>query len=283
MHDKQIPQKVTPEAVKYLCPDYGTQIIFQRHCNYDREKGFLIPESVDLQNSIYEHFVKEMKENLTEEQLENTYFLFISSSTKGKNDLQRSRETTKIAKDVIEDYFPKEQIINNTLKFKPDNEDKIWLHKHLIEPKMFTTDQEYLNFLKEKTGGNLKDVFIAFEDDVYEKERKEMNAEGPDEIVERIDYTISALDRYSKQFHENNPDSQLIIVAGTHYDTLSPYTKKLYDMKKTDGMPVDYCGAVSITIDKYGNKTATVNNDTINLQEKENTHKPDERCQTPGY
>lgn len=277
-------EKVSQKAIRFMCPEEGTQIIMQRHCNYDREEGFLIPESVENQNNLYEQFVEQMKDSLTPEEMKNTYFLFIASSTKGKNDLQRSKETTLIAKGVIDDAFASDQIINNQLKQGSRAvKDGILLHGHLVEPKMFSSQPEYLEFLKENTDGTMKGVFSAFEDDVFVEERQQMGAEGPDEIVERMDHTITALTRYSDNFHEQHPGCRLVIVSGTHYDTISPYTKSVYGLPKTEYVGVDYCGGFSITINKEKEANITINDDTMPLQVKESEHKPPQQTETPTF
>ncbi len=277
-------EKVSQKAIRFMCPEEGTQIIVQRHCNYDREEGFLIPESVENQNNLYEQFVEQMRDSLTPEEMKSTYFLFIASSTKGKKDLQRAKETTLIAKSVIEESFKPEQIINNQLKQESSvMKDGILLHSHLIEPKMFSSQPEYLKFLKENTDGTMKGVFLAFEDDVFTDERKQMGAEGPDEIVGRVDHTITALKRYSDNFHKNYPGCRLVIVSGTHYDTISPYTKSVYGLPKTEYVGVDYCGGFSVTIDKEKKANITINDDTMPFQVKESEHKPPQQIETPMF
>lgn len=66
-----------------------TEIIFQRHCDYDREEGALKPESVDYQKQVILSFISNLDEKFDLENLKNTYFLFTSSNAIFKEKLKR--------------------------------------------------------------------------------------------------------------------------------------------------------------------------------------------------
>ena len=58
------PVVVDSTSIKPLINENESQIIFQRHCNYDRTNGGLISESVDYQCSIVASFINELKRKL---------------------------------------------------------------------------------------------------------------------------------------------------------------------------------------------------------------------------
>ena len=57
------PVVVDSTSIRPLINENESQIIFQRHCNYDRTNGGLIPESVEYQCSIVTSFINELKRN----------------------------------------------------------------------------------------------------------------------------------------------------------------------------------------------------------------------------
>ena len=103
------PVVVDSTSIKPLINENKSQIIFQRHCNYDRTNGGLIPESVDYQCSIVTSFINELKNNLTLEELRNIYFLFDSSNTISSGDFKRCVETTNIAMNIIRKFFEEDR------------------------------------------------------------------------------------------------------------------------------------------------------------------------------
>ena len=183
------PVVVDSTSIKPLINENKSQIIFQRHCNYDRTNGGLIPESVDYQCSIVTSFINELKNNLTLEELRNIYFLFDSSNTISSGDFKRCVETTNIAMNIIRKFFeenniPLSHIIN--LNEELNYNSSVRENKHLTEPKMFTDSTGYLEYLKEKHDGINKDFWIDFESDLSKEKRLELNSEGPDEIEEFV-------------------------------------------------------------------------------------------------
>ena len=95
------PVVVSSSSIKPLVKQNESQIILQRHCNYDKSQGSLTPESIEYQYLIVTSFINELKNNLTLEELRNTYFLFDSSNTISSGNFKRCVETTNIAMEII--------------------------------------------------------------------------------------------------------------------------------------------------------------------------------------
>jgi hypothetical protein len=235
-------------------PDFSngeTQVVFQRHSNYDREEGVLLEteKTISTDNSYFNALLS----NLTEEEKHNLYILFIASNTTGNNGLMRAYDTTEIARTIAENKFTNNgisnsNIINNSFSISNTKKDI-----NLKEPNMFIDDTGYFQYLKNKYGGVNKDFWIAFEEDIEKQYRLSVFGEGPDEIVDRALNYLNFMKRYSDFFHEKNTNSRLIIWSGTHYDLISPLIKQLVlKLDKKETVAVDYNGGIAINIDKDG-------------------------------
>ena len=62
------PVTVDSLSIRPLINENESQIIFQRHCNYDRINGGLLADSVEHQYSIATFFVNELKEIMDQKQ-----------------------------------------------------------------------------------------------------------------------------------------------------------------------------------------------------------------------
>jgi len=268
---------INSSSIKPLSKINQTQVILQRHCDYDRANGDLMPYSTEYQNFVATSFINGLKSRNIDD-LRNTYFLFDSSNTISNGNFKRCVETNKIVMNTIKNFFeendiPLENIINLDDELNYDG--KVHENKHLTEPKMFTDSTGFLDYLKDKHGGINLDFWIDFESDLSKDKREELNAEGPDEIVQRALWYIKVLQRYSKYFHIKKPNSNLIIWSSTHYDLISPLVKqKVLDYDKSDVVNVDYCGGISLLIDESNNLTINVNgvNYNFDFQYNEQPH-----------
>ncbi len=251
---------ITSTAIMPISSAYETQIILQRHCHYDKSNGELFASSTKEQEQIVLKFLK----SLEDKNLEDIYFLFISSNTVNANsEKQRCVDTTNIAMQLLKTFLEskgisKSHVINcdETLNYglSVKKTDKF------AEPNMFTDNLGYFEFLKEKNNGMNEQFWIDFEEDRCKEKREELKAEGPDEIVERGVHYIEVLRRFASYFHIKKPNCQLIIWCGTHYDLLSPLAKQtIFGYEKSDIIAVDYCGGISLEIDKSDTVVANVN------------------------
>lgn len=246
-----------------LVDNNQTQIIFQRHCNYDRSNGGLIPESIDYQINVINSFINVIKNYSSVYDIQNTYFLFTSSGTISNGDFKRCVDTTNIAMNLIKKFLKENNIpLNHIMNLNENSNYNYNIHesRHLTEPKMFTDSTGYLEFLKEKHGGINKDFWIDFEEDLSKEKREQFNSEGPDQIVHRGVRYINVLQRYANYFHAKHPNSRLIIWSGTHYDLISPLVKqRILNYEKSDVVNVDYCGGISLVINESNDIIANIN------------------------
>jgi len=251
---------ITSAAITPIPDIFETQIILQRHCNYDKSNGNLLTSSIKNQEKI----VLEFLSNIEDKNLENVYFLFISSNTVNANsESKRCVDTTNIVMHLVQSFLESKGISkNHAINLDEDlNYDmQVKQTDKFAEPSMFTDKKGYIEFLKEKNNGMNQQFWIDFEEDRYKLEREELNAEGPDEIVARGVHYINVINRFSNCFHMKKPNSKLIVWCGTHYDLISPLAKQtIFGYEKSDIINVDYCGGISFGIDKTNNLTANVN------------------------
>ena len=270
---------VDSSAIFPMINEFQTQFVFQRHCNYDRNNGLLLPESVSKQKEIVKSFIVNMSNIITLDDLKNTYFLFTSSNTISSVDFKRCVETTNIAMKYISEFLKSNNIsLDHIINFneKSNYNNQVHEDKLLTEPKMFTDSTGYLDYLKTKHNGININFWIDFEEDLSKEVREQLSAEGPDEIVERAVRYINVLSRYANIFNLKYPNSRLIIWNGTHYDLISPLVKqKILDWEKFDIVNVDYCGGISLVVDKEKNIVANVNgiNYPFDFQDSKQLHR----------
>jgi len=246
-----------------------TEIVLQRHGQYvrDREEpnvGSLTEEAVQIETESAANYFTELFDTLAEEELENTYILFVSSDTQYASGGKRSYETVTIAQKVAETLLDEKgishaNILNNSHKLQAQGSPRPM--SLLREPQVFDKSPDFVEFMKSKYGDLGKDFWIAFEEDVEKETRLTMGAEGPDEIADRIKIATKVLSRYAAHFHASKPNSRLIIWAGTHYDTISPFVKRdVLHKDKTAAVLVDYGGGITIDIDINNAASANVDN-----------------------
>lgn len=268
--------KITAEAIMSLEENFKTQIILQRHCNYEKSTGELLESSVKEQERIVKRFISQLEN----QNLNDVYFLFLASNTKNSNsENQRCIDTTDIAMNLIKAYLEakgmnKNRVINlnENLNYK----EKVKQTRHFAEPQMFLDHTGYLEFLKEKNRGMNAQFWIDFESDTYKEERERRQAEGPDEIVKRAEHYLEIIETFAYYFHKKKPNSKLIIWCGTHYDVISPLAKQtIFDYEKEEVITVDYCGGISYFIDDLNNKIAKVNSwkFPVDFQDKKQPHR----------
>ena len=262
--------RVNSSSLTPMIDNSETQIILQRHCNYDRTSGFLVQDSINEQKRIVDNFVLNLKEKYG---YDNVFFLFSASNTIGAGDLRRCIDSTNIIMDYIVNTLGEGHVLN--FRSGSNYKNKIHDENAVIEPKMYIDGTGYYEFLLNKYGDENIDFWTAFEEDTYKEEREKLNAEGPDEIVNRGIKYICALQKYATWFHNEYPNCKLIIWTGTHYDLISPLVKKIRGWDKTDVVWVDYSGGISINIDKENNIVANVNgiNYPFDLQYKKQLHR----------
>lgn len=267
---EQSPEKVIldREAIRPNPVELGgTEIVLQRHGKYirdraDSEAGKLTPDAIQLETQTAEKYFSELITQTPEDERDSLNILFVSSDTSYANNGRRSYQTTEIAQQVAEQLFQENGIhLLSILNISPTSKnfgDPVEMQT-LREPQMFEKSPDFVSLMREKYGDLGMDFWVAFEEDMEREARLEMGAEGPDEIADRMNAALRVLARYSQAFHSQNPNCRLIVWAGTHYDTISPFVKRdVLHQDKSSAVLVDYGGGLVIDIDNQGTATTSV-------------------------
>lgn len=245
----------------------GTEIVLQRHGKYirdraDPEAGKLTPDAIQLETQTAEKYFSELITQTPEDERDSLNILFVSSDTSYANNGRRSYQTTEIAQQVAERLFQENGIhLLGILNISPNstNHGNPVEMQTLREPKMLEKSPDFVSLMREKYGDLGMDFWVAFEEDTEREARLEMGAEGPDEIADRMNAALRVLTRYSQAFHSQNPSSRLVVWAGTHYDTISPFVKRdVLHQDKSTAVLVDYGGGLVVDINNQGTATTSV-------------------------
>lgn len=93
---------ITNIAITPTLDIFETQIILQRHCNYDKITGVLLESSVSQQQDIVLKFLNDLEG----QDLDHIYFLFVASNTvNANNENKRCLDTTNIAMHLVQSFF----------------------------------------------------------------------------------------------------------------------------------------------------------------------------------
>ncbi len=246
-----------------------TEIIMQRHEAYirdveDEKAGSLKEEEAKKSYDLAVEIFKSKLESLLEDERSTVDVLVIASNTqyvKGRRSVETATEVLKGVEDVFKAYGLNEKQILNSGARRTGEENRPTKNTAILEPQFIDQSPEFREFLKEKYGdGAMNQKFWqAFEEDWEKEEREKIGAEGPDDILERYTKFMNVLAKFSEVYHKKHPGRRLIIWPTSHYDTISPYVKKMTGMDtKTDYLPVDYGAGISLKIDKMGNMTSKI-------------------------
>jgi len=235
----------------------ATAIILQRHEDYDRAHGSVLPysaaEAFNTNTILFETLADHEQDNAT-------MMLFVASDSR-RGQGYRSLETAQVAQDAAAQVLqarginPSDRIINLSDAFimhsASATKQAIRSMANLREPRIFETPA-YVEYLKEKYGtrdnGLSQAAWAAHEADQEKDVREALDAESVYDIVDRTKLSIAYLVRYASWFHAKNPGKRLLIWAATHYDTISPLVKDATGTAFTERVPVDYGAGVILTI-----------------------------------
>lgn len=267
---EQLPDSITLDRENILPNSFSngeTEIVLQRHGKYIRDKhdpsaGKLTPEAVQLETESAFRYFSDLIASVPEDERYGINILFVSSDTNYANKGRRSYQTTEIAQQVAEQLFKESGIpLENILNITPDLGSQPMIMPEFREPQIFEQSPDFVEYMKLKYGDLGKDFWVAFEEDTEKDARRSMNAEGPDEIADRLKSAVTLLANWSTGFHKQEPNNRLVIWAGTHYDTISPFVKRdiLHQDKKTMVL-VDYGGGVVLDIDRCGQVSTSIAN-----------------------
>lgn len=260
--------------VKKFRPE-ETKIIIQRHEEYDRDiksenAGRLYSQAIEKGHADSKIRMQKIIEQVPSQERSSLYFMVLSSDTKFV-DGARSIETGQIVLDEIKEAFKvaginEENILNVSRTYRQTEKGEPRPTTQIREPLMFEKNPEFVAFLEEKYPEK-KDFWSAYERDIEKEARLQNGAEGPEDMADRLEKFLELIKRYSQFFHKSNPNSRLVIWCVSHYDTISPWTKK-YVMKEDvtkKYLPVDYGSGLSIGIDRDGKAIATAGEEEFEI------------------
>jgi len=264
---------ISREALK----EEETEIIMQRHEAYirdveDERAGSLKEEEARKSYDLAVEVFGSKLENLSEDERSTVDVLVIASNTqyvKGRRSFETAAQVLKGAEDVFRKYGIDEKQILNSGASREGEENRPTKNTAILEPQFIDQSPEFREFLKEKYGdGAMNQKFWqAFEEDWEKEEREKVGAEGPDDILERYTKFMNVLAKFSEVYHKKHPGRRLIIWPVSHYDTISPYVKKMTGMDtKKDYLAVDYGAGISLKIDKDGKMTSKIKDQEFTVE-----------------
>jgi hypothetical protein len=271
MEATNTPEVIREEDIRIDAPEAnGTAIVIQRHGKYIRDKeneraGSITEEAYEEAKSQSASVIRDMLSSLAPEEKGTVDFLLVASDSSFAGKGQRGMETGSAVQEGIKQVLEEEGIsgnylINSSPKIKGNSGPRPT--PQLREPNMFTEATEFEQFLLEN---NPDDFWVAFEDDRYADKRREMGAEGPKELGDRLNSSLNFLSRFAKRYHRNNPGRRLVIWADSHYDTISPYIKQYVIPEREGYLPIDYGGGIGINISTDGGATTQIAGNTYNV------------------
>lgn len=262
----EIPRKIEKSDIEALSIKIGgTEIVLQRHGIYERSidnpnAGSLTEAGAQDVYDLSKKFFESLFESIPEEERGTLDILVVASDTQYREGGRRSMETAdkviEAIKEKLEEFgMSQSQLLNTSERYKQQPRPM----PDLREPQMFDNSPDFVAFLKEKYGDLGKEFWIAFEEDIERETRQAMNAEGPDEIADRLKHVVEVLKRYSRVYHSKHAGKRLVLWAATHYDTISPYVKReVLKVGKEVPLGVDYGAGISIEIDSDENLSTRV-------------------------
>ncbi len=251
----------------------GTRIFLQVNAKDDRSKdatdlGALVPESAQMVQDGAKESLDKILAGIPEGERKDVKIVVIAGDhtleTPGglKSPHKRAVESgerviTGLRSSLFEHHLLEEQLLNNSAESGAGG--KPIEVTGLRDLAMFESP-EFVKFMTDKYGTDGTALWEAYEADADKETRIAMGVEGPDEIAERVNYTVSLQAQLAKEFHEHNPGQRLIVWAVGSYDSLSPYIKRnvqgvdpaknYLGMDKSGGIALDIApdGGISTTI-----------------------------------
>ena len=269
------PEKITAADLQPRMLQKGdTEIVIQRHAEYIRDKsdpnaGSLTEHGREQAYTDATAFFQKQLEAIPANERDTVRIVVLASDTQyGPQGNKRSTET---AEEVLHAAHEQGQLFG--LKTDQFLNDSTKLHGEggprptpiLREPAMFEQSPEFVRFLEEKYGevGGKSDFWKAFEGDWEQNTRESMGAEGPGELAGRLQKSIEIMARYAQFHHHNNPDSRLLIWATSHYDTISPFAKRMLDIDKDEFFGVDYGAGLVVRMGADGTADTLIAGKTV--------------------
>lgn len=243
--ERQIASKpkleiITPADIKPVIPENGGSVFVFGINASDRNNrklaqnsplfGALDEGQAELTESQYKDFTDGIFRDLSPEERAKVDILVIAGNATLRmpggvnNPHQRSIETAEhilagVRASMAEYGVNPRQLLNKTGK-------PIELTSgRLIDLTMWEKSPEFVKFLYDKYGDS-KELWVAYEEDRHKDVRERMDAEGLNDIADRIGDYMATLDNAMRLYHHNHPDRKAIVILNTQYDSAAPMIKK---------------------------------------------------------
>lgn len=262
--EQEIAEKVlAPEIPK---SGWETLVVLQRHGRYDNRRPDDLSNLTDEERSSYGRLTEEGRKEARErahDRIEaalsqdptHTDFLILNSPTYWLDSEQlgqRAKETAEIIAGEVAETLDKrglseEQFLNHSGRFRgelsrPD--------PRLVEGLMFQVP-EFVDFLRKERGGQGSEFWENYNRDTHKELRKQLGAEGPADVADRINQSVNVVARFARGYHHQHPDRKLVVWMVTHGDGLEPYLQRALRIPE-EAFVAGYNEGVGIAIDSQG-------------------------------
>lgn len=260
---------ITEADLRMVVPEVdGTSLVLQRNAKDERNPdakdfGALTPEALEQTRAQAKQYFLNLFAALSPEERKDVEILVVASDAKlespegltseHKRGLETAEQVINGIEEALEEVgIDRSQLLNRS-EFAEFAEPEGPVEFDELEAlKMFSKSPDFVQYLVEKYGIGKK-FWINYEMDSERETRKAMNAEGVEDIAERMRYFLLMLARAADQRHKENPGKRLVIWAVSHYDAISPFVKRrVLDRPATDYLPVNAGGGVTLEISPEG-------------------------------
>ena len=218
--------KVNASSVYPALKEAKTQLIYQRHCVYDRNSTQLTVQSAEYQKQVAIAFINQLRTTLKKEEIKNIYFMFMTNNRDSKVCI----DSINIVIDCLRQYLESINVSTN----------------HIIN-------------LNEKYCNNYIDNFK--DENILETTNSDQL-----QLANKMMSNIKILQRYASFFHDRHLNSRLIIWDITNHEVISSIVKqKILKCDDTDEVNVDYCGGISFLLEE-NSITAILNGVSYNIR-----------------
>ena len=269
-------EKVTSIGLeKVVIPETdGSSIILQRNAKDSRKNeisdfGALLPESAKKTEENAERIFNTIFENLGNKDKHSVDILIVAANTSlltpdgSSSTHKRALETAEAVSKGVYSSMTKFGIPDSQLLNK--NGHPVELRSGILtDLKALEDSPKFIDYMVTKYGTG-QEFWETFEADIEREKRIEMEAEGPNEIAERVDSYIRVLNNALDFYHTNHPGRRVVAVVIGHYDNLSPYIKRMLNKNMEDYLPIDYGSGIQIEIKADRKRVAHIEGLEISL------------------
>lgn len=261
---------ITEKDLRVVVPKVGeTTIVLQRNAKDVRmpgaaDYGALTPEAAEGARNTAKDYFADLFRRLTPQEREEIEVLVVASdatliapegpeyNSGHKRGLETAQEAMRGIQEAMQGAGVLEGQLLNTSEFTNPDELGSPLEFRSLEPaRMLREHPEFVEHLKDKYGSG-KELWVQFEQDTEREKRKEMGAEGVEEIAARTRSFLRLLVESAKLRHEGR-EKRLVVWAVGHYDNISPFVKvDVLGRPATDYLPINAAAGITLEVSADG-------------------------------